>query len=433
MKKISSLTTILGLSLMASAQVSNQQQFDAKRAKQGQFEMACFILNGGKFTEFGTFNMEVNTDNNRFSIFTVFTTNYSDEVVTDTSISDGQSFLPIYRSSYSKKRELKLKFGNEVTGYHLDKQTGKRTAIKESVKDAYIDNYAYPYLLGTLPLTTGFKKQLAVYEYKPENKSSLKRVMVEETKNNIFDTKNTGQHKVWAVSIFEELTGDRYIYHVDKETGRIWKVEITDSKGNKMLMIDKETDYNPFTTAFTKQDKENALNMIKNGNSVIIGEAFARDNQNAGTPLGNIAVFNINKKQHAAAGTQVVLIPYTDFYKEWVKLNKAARKKGKGIPLPNDAADCIKVATVYDDKGHFEFTNLMPGEYLVFTEFGYTHTFSRSEVVGYTDHYVNGLFQGSTTNSVSRGYASNATAAPQKVVTIKKDGDKEEIKLKKTL
>lgn len=432
MKKTSLLATILTTTLMGAAQTqtSNQQLFDKKLIKEGQFEMTCYIMNGGKLVEFGNFSMEVTNENNRYSIFTVFNTNYSDEVVTDTSISDAQTYNPIYRSSYSKKRELVLRFGKEVTGYNYDKVNRKRTDIREPVKDVYIDNYAYPYLLSALPLTSGFKKQLAVYEYKPDNKSNLKKVLIEETQNNAHTSQHSGQRKVWAVKVFEEATGDRYVYHVDQESRRLWKVEITDSKGNKMLMVDKESDYNPFTT---KLNKEEAMNMIKNGNSVITGEAFARDNQNAGSMLGNIAIVNINKKQYAPAGTNIVLIPYTDYYKEWLKLNKIARKKGKGVPLSDEAAACIKVTTVYDDKGHFEFTNLMPGEYLLFTEFGYTHSFSRSEVVGYTDHYVNGLFQGSSTNTVSRGYQSNATAAPQKIVTIKKDGDKENIKLKKTL
>lgn len=432
MKKISFLTTILGMSLMVSAQtqVSNQQLFDKKLLKEGQFEMACYMLNGGNMVEFATFNIEVSTANNRLSIFTSVFTKGSKETWADTSISDATTFHPIYRSSSNQNREFVLKFGKVVTGTYFDKATRERISIKESVPAGYIDSYAYPYLLGTMPLKLGYKKQLSVYEYKRENESNLKKVIVEETKNNIHNSPNTGQHKVWAVSVLEEATGDRYVYHIDQASSRIWKVEITDSKGNQILMVDRESEFNPFTTKFNKTE---AMNMIKNGNSVIMGEAFARDNENSGSMLGGMAILNINKKQHARAGTQVVLIPYTDYFKEWIKLNKAARKKGRGIPLSNEAAACIKIATIYDDKGHFEFTNLMPGEYLIFSEFGYTHSFSRTEVVGYTDHYVNGLFQGTTANTVSQGYQTNAKAAPQKIVTIKKDGDKESIKLKKTL
>jgi hypothetical protein len=169
--------------------------------------------------------------------------------------------------------------------------------------------------------------------------------------------------------------------------------------------------------------------MVKSGNSVIIGQAFVRDNENEGI-FKKMAIANIHKKQYARTGTSVILIPYTDFFKEWIKLNKASRKKGRAIPLPKEAAECIKVATVYDNDGHFEFTNLMPGEYLLYTEFGYVHATSRTEVTGYTDTYINGMFQGTRTNTATYNYSTNEAVTIQKTVTIKSDGDKVEVKLK---
>lgn len=78
--------------------------------------------------------------------------------------------------------------------------------------------------------------------------------------------------------------------------------------------------------------------------------------------------------------------------------------------MSKDAAACIKVAAVYDDKGSFEFVNLMAGEYLLYTEFGYVHTSVRTEIVGYTDTYINGMFQGSSANTEVNRYSSNAVA-----------------------
>ena len=195
------------------------------------------------------------------------------------------------------------------------------------------------------------------------------------------------------------------------------------------MMVDKEIDFNPIKSPF---DKVATMKLIKSGSAAISGQAYAKDNENEGL-LSNIAVVNINKKQYAPEGTSIVLIPYTAFFKEWIKLNESSRKKGRSIPLPQDAADCIKVVTVYDDKGHFEFVNLMPGDYLVYTEFGYRHTTRRTEVTGYTDTYINGLYQGTSTNTTSRSYSGNAGASIKKVVTIEKEGEQVEIKLKKTL
>jgi hypothetical protein len=146
-----------------------------------------------------------------------------------------------------------------------------------------------------------------------------------------------------------------------------------------------------------------------------------------------MAVLNINKKQYAKAGTRIILIPYTAYFKEWVSLNEKLRKKGRPVPLAKAAAACIKTTTVYDNEGYFEFTNLMPGEYLLYTEFGYLHTTTCTEVVGHTDTYINGMFQGSSANTETYKYGTNAVAGIKKVVTVKKVGEKLSSKLKKTL
>ena len=82
--------------------------------------------------------------------------------------------------------------------------------------------------------------------------------------------------------------------------------------------------------------------------------------------------------------------------------------------------------------GHFEFVNLMPGEYLLYTEFRFEHGYIQSEVVGYTNHYINGMFQGTSANTVNRDYSVGTSATVKKVVTVSKARDKVEVKLKKT-
>jgi hypothetical protein len=323
--------------------------------------MGYYAVSGSNNTEICSFAIDVNANNKTLSIFTTLTFLGTGEKWTDTCISDVNTFKPIYRSSFNGDKEYVLQYGTDVTGYYYNKKEGKRNAIKEPIKELFFDSYTYPYLLGLLPLTTGYKKDIMVYDYKPEHTSNVKKARIEEVRNNIYVSGVTGEHKVWQVSVFEEATGDKYEYYIDKETRRIWKIGIF-SKGQLLMLLDKETDYNPFKSTF---DKEATLKLIKDGNSIISGQVFARDNQ-AG--IKGIAILNVNKKQYARPGTSVILIPYTDFFKEWVKLNEASRKKGRSIPLPKEAAECIKVATVYDSEGHFEFVNLMPGDYLLYTE-----------------------------------------------------------------
>lgn len=424
------LITATGLCSAQNVLIPGKTPFETKKIKSGKYEMACFLVHEGKDVEVGSFTIDINANAKTVSVFTVFDLFTSNEQRIDTVIADGNTFQPIYRSSFNKSSELILNYGKEVTGAYFDKQNRKKRTIKEPITDAVFDSYSYPYLLGALPLASGYSASIPVYDYKPTNANNIKKALLEEVTSNVYTSKFTGAHKVWQVTVFEEATSEKYVYYLDKETRRIWKVEIFSKAGQHVVMTDKEAEENTIKSPF---DKVATMKLIKSGSAVISGQAFARDNQNEGKVLGGGAILNINKKQFAPQGTSIVLIPYTDFFKEWVKRNEASRKKGTAIPLPQEAADCIKATGVYDDKGHFEFVNLMPGEYLVFTEFGYVHTSIRSEVTGYTDTYINGLYQGTATHTTSNGYNSNATASVKKVVRITKEGEKVEIKLKKTL
>lgn len=418
------------LSLTAVAQQSvtpGAADFEKKWLRSGMTEMGYYAWKEGKWLEICSYSFEIRTDQQKLSVFTHLKFLHSAEQWTDTSVSDAGTFQPIYRSSFSNDKEYVLRFGKEVSGYYLDKKNKKNEIVKVAVGSNFFDSYTYPYLLGLLPLSSGYKKDLPVFEYKPDHSDHVKLARIQSVKTNVFVSQLTGEHKVWQVSVLEEATQDQYEYYIDKADRRIWKIEVR-SGSQRLLLLNKEIDFNPFTQPF---NKEETLRLITGGNSVISGQAFARDNENEGAFKG-MALLNINKKQFAQQGTTILLIPYTNFFKEWIKLNEASRKKGRSIPLPREAGSCIKVATVYDDKGNFEFVNLMPGDYLLYTEFGYVHTSHRTEVVGYTDTYINGMFQGSSANTEVNTYATNAAASIKKVVTINKNGETVSVKLKKT-
>src|SRR5688572_1786499 len=108
-----------------------------------------------------------------------------------------------------------VNFGKEVSGYYYDKKTKKRHPLNDQ-GHAFFDSYTYPYLLGLLPLTTGYRNELAIYDFKPGNASNTKKARIEEVKSNLYKSNLTGEHKVWQVSVFEEATKDSYVYYIDK-------------------------------------------------------------------------------------------------------------------------------------------------------------------------------------------------------------------------
>ncbi|MGO4291754.1 DUF3108 domain-containing protein [Chitinophaga sp. RAB17] len=405
-----------------------QEKFDSKLLKNGKYTLACYAVNGSDESAIGTFTIGINASNDKLALTTI-TALAGLEEWKDTSISNLSNFKPIYRASHSTLKDMVLHFGNNVTGYHIDKKTGKKTLIKEAGDKYFIDSYTYPFILSLLPLTSGYSTDLPVYEYKPANGDNLKKAVVEEVKNSTWVSKYTGKHDVWEVTVVEPSTDEKSISYIDKKTRRLWQIDSW-ANGQQIRMVDIETDFNSVKAPF---DKDETMKMVKGGNSIISGQVFARDFNDNGTIFAKMQVMNIQAKQVAPRGTKVVLIPYNDYFKEWIKTNESQRKKGReGIALLDEAAQCIKTTQVYDDQGHFEFVNLMPGEYLLYTEFGYDHSYSVAEVVGYTDHYINGMFQSTSTNTVNRDYSTGAGAVVKKVVRVSKPGEKVEVKLKKT-
>lgn len=177
-------------------------------------------------------------------------------------------------------------------------------------------------------------------------------------------------------------------------------------------------------------DKEETMRMVSAGSAQIKGQAFAKDNQSS---FKGVAVLNINPRQYAPPGTTVILIPYTDYYKEWMEVSKKYNKLGKEVQLPEEAVKCIRFTQVADNEGHFEFGKLMPGQYMVCIEFGYTAQRIQEYTSGYVDHYRGNAYQGTTAITDWYHYNVNADASIKKVVTIKEAGEVVKVKLKKTL
>lgn len=417
---------VQGNEVSQSLLVPGQSVFDTKKIKGTRYEMACFSVTNGQKTEVSTFAVEVNTTSKQLAVYTAITLIGAEGKWMDTVIADASTLKPLYRSSFNPNQELVLKYGTDIIGRYRDKKTNNRQVISEKTATPFFDSYLYPYILGSLPLTQGYKAKIPVYDFKTGSNSNFKNVLINDVRGGIYTSEMTGDHKIWQVSVFEEATGEKYEYFIDKETRRTWRIDIL-SNGQLYMLFNKELDYNPFKTTI---NKEETIGLITTGTSKITGQAFARDNQSG---IKGVAVLNMNKKQYAAPGTNIILIPYTAYFKEWMTLNEKLRKKGRSVPMSKDASECIKVTQVNDEEGHFEFTNLMPGEYMIYTEFEYAHEATYTEVVGYSDLYIDGAFQSTSAITKSHDFTAAAKATIRKIITIKKDGEKVAVKLKKTL
>lgn len=436
MKKIIVTSIFFVYSLVGRSQIKivpGDSSIDKSWIKSNSYTMGYAIYKNGSYIEIGNYKTDIVVENQKIDIKTSLSFKNSDIVWKDHFISNANNFKPISnKSERSGDRTLSLNFSNSITGEFQDNKTGKKTPINENSKGNYFDIAIYPYILKGLPLQSGYKAVLPVFDYESVYANNkFCNVIIKEVKTDLYISNLTGEHKVWKVSVFEESTKHNFQYYIDKETRKIWLISIVSAKGDKIELKNKEIDFNPFQNVF---NKEETLKLVNDGNSTIEGVAFARDNQNEGA-LKGIAILNINKKQFAPKGTTIVLMPYTAYYKEWMTLNKKQDKikNAQPIPLPKEAFDCFKFTTIYDDEGHFEFTNLLPEDYFLSTSFKYQHTSLRSEVTGVSDVYIGGNYVGSNVYSSVFAYSSLGAANVQEIVTVKKEGEKVKVKLKKTL
>lgn len=407
------------------------KSFDLSKLRSTIYTMSYSVTENGAYVEIGKFRTEVSYVGGKIDIKTKLSFVHANDIWIDHIVADGKTFKPISISSERSDRNLSLQFENEIRGVFQDNKSKKRSTIKEKWDNEYFDISIYPYMLFALPLETGYKASIPVYNYEAISpKDRYSNVVIRRVRSDEHKSTFTGVHKVWIVSVFEESTNQNYEYYIDKKTGEVWRIILIANNSQSISLVNIESEFNPVKSKF---DRNSTLRLITEGNSVIKGQAFARDNKNGGALQGK-AVINLNKKQYAAKGTSVLLMPYTAYFKEWVTINSERVKKLlPQIPLMEGANECIKQAKVIDDEGNFEFTNLMPGEYLVTIKFIYDHSATETNVVGYTDYYIDNHYQGSNAITESYNFVAGGTADIKKVVRIRNVGEKVQIKLKKTL
>ncbi|MCW3463011.1 DUF3108 domain-containing protein [Chitinophaga nivalis] len=398
---------------------------NTSRLKSGKSLYTIYYVKGETWTKKGTYTNDLTILGNELKLIVDFKDEKDKWFRKRTSVAETKTLNPVSYKSESLKNSLDLNFGNPITGKYHNLSGGKDKQISIKPAGKFVDFNVSEMLFTTLPLDVGYKAIVPEFYYGDSPDSVLSNYIIKEVKSYIQRSPKTGSHESWLVSVLEESSGAYYTYIIDKKDHRIWQREMPVGGGVTEICVNEELDYQPIESRFNKEEN---LQKIQNGNSVITGTAFARDHRK-----GGIAVVNINRAQYAPRGTVVVIMPNSDYIEEWKEVNKKIRKRGKlpEVPIDPNVAACAKKTTVYDDKGHFEFTNLMPGEYLLFTSFGYTHRYSYEYHAGtsYLMH-PSGAVLSSNPVYKSASASSGATAEIELKVTIRKDGDKVDVNLK---
>lgn len=420
---ISSWVVQYGLGQMVI--LPGDKSIDKTFIKPGLTTMSYFIDNAGQPTEIGTYEIEIIKENKQITVNSTLYFKNSEKQWQDICVVDEDNFKPISYSSDRDERKYTINFSNSITGNLTSKTSKETTTIKESPKEKYFDINIYPHILKALPLTLGYKALIPVYDYEASYKGKIYNVVIKQVASTMYSSALTGKHDAWRVSVFEESSGHNFDYIIDKKSRRLWQILIAAKEGQMMALTDKESDYNPLKQKF---DKEATVQLISKGKSIIKGQVFGRANKN---DESWVTAVNWNPKQVARKGTAVYLIPYTNWYKEYFEINRQLRKDGRKYNMPKEALECILVSRIYDDKGHFEFANIMPGEYIVYSQFQFFEKHHEDVVVGRRDVFQGNVYMGSSDITQRNRWSQLEYAFAEELVVIAKDGEMKEVKMKK--
>lgn len=405
--------------------VPGSKDVNTKYIKPEKSLYTVYYVKDTDWKKMGTMTYDIVAANNQLTLYNTYTPKDNGVSTIRNSVADAQTLKPISYAFDGKDSKFNLNFAEPITGNYYSKKTKKDKKLNLRSTGEYVDFNWFDQMIVTLPLTVGYKARIPQFYYSDTDGVLMEYYTIKEVKSFSYNSPRTGKHDTWLVSVLEEKTGAIYNYIVDKKDRRLWQREMSMAKGMWEITVNEELDYQPIKNKF---DKELAARQISKGNSVIIGTAYARSD--AGKKLGGLV--NTAKKQYAPKGTEITLFANSAYYEEWAEVNKKIRKQNKmpEVPLTSDFGYAVKKAKVYDDQGHFEFLDLMEGNYIVMASFDFSNSYNYSYVSGYTNHYNYFGYTGTTTNYGSARQFYTDKANIEKRVTIDKDGDKKEINLR---
>lgn len=174
-------------------------------------------------------------------------------------------------------------------------------------------------------------------------------------------------------------------------------------------------------------DEAAAKLQMEPGTASIRGTVSAKENK------ALIKSLNLSKSRFAYPGTVVTLMPETAYLEEWRNLQKRLQKKAmlQKAALAGNVY-CYRVLTkVTDERGSFEFRDLKPGKYYLFSEVSFVKAGSYVEQTGSVDtvHVGSGQVLASTPTYTAHAYAVDVSKAATAIVTIASEGQVVEVKV----
>ncbi len=172
---------------------------------------------------------------------------------------------------------------------------------------------------------------------------------------------------------------------------------------------------------YEKPDKRKVLFPKTKFNAQAAKKALERGN---GKIIGKACVY-MNKRFYRPRGVRVSLYPATPYIREFFELRKKHSSK-KTIVKFSDRAYKTRIDTRTNNRGEFQFTDMKPGNYIVYMAFDFNEIRYRREKAG----SAVGVY-GRTNVYRNKKYTIPRRRVFEENVQLKKDGETKKITLKR--
>lgn len=216
--------------------VPQKNLVDKKWVKNQSYQMVWTMLRDTSSMKIGVVNTKVDVLANQIQVITEVKMNANPSSWIDSTIVNRADLSPVYHASYNVQRDMAIHFGKEITGFYKDKLTAKTTEIVQKAAAGYFDSNFYPMLINWLPLKTGYKADLNIFDYNPKGKTGVIKANILGVNEGKYLSLKLGERKVWVVEVSDEIsssTDGKSIYQIDQLTRQLYKQKII--AGNRIM------------------------------------------------------------------------------------------------------------------------------------------------------------------------------------------------------
>jgi len=242
MKKILFLLFLISEVTIAQTVLSpGKKLVDRNWIKPGTSTMTWYALRGSNKMEMGKVTTTLSIKDHQLIVETSVKLKGMNGKWVDSTIADLRTLAPVYHSSTNMQRDMTIRFGKVVQGWHYDKMKKKTTERLDTLAQDYFDSNLYPQLIGWLPLKDDYTATLNIYDFNPDARSGVLKAFVKGVQSTTLDDPKMGKTEVWAVIVSDEIgngENGESTYFFTKKERKLLKQEIR--VGNRVMVMEAE-------------------------------------------------------------------------------------------------------------------------------------------------------------------------------------------------